>query len=176
MYLQIPQLLQFSRYSRATQILLGCLLAIIVLAVPLVVVSGFYGYLAFDAAVSGPRAAEMEARLEKEFGSIITMPEAKKKSDNSVYKTHHGARGAYYKTHAPWNQIKAFYDAELAKHGWRFVGDEKAIYNLHDYGGTQAFYCKGDLVVDVFYAGEQQAQFGWTYALNVSWGTYHKCK
>jgi len=43
-----------------------------------------------------------------------------------------------------------------------------------DLGGKEAFYRRGDDTVVLQYAG-QEAKYGWTYALDVTWGLDSDC-
>jgi hypothetical protein len=41
-----------------------------------------------------------------------------------------------------------------------------------DLGGREVTYCKGPLAASVQYGGEK-SHYGWTYALDLTWGLHH---
>ena len=109
--------------------------------------------------------------LEKEFKLIMPMPHAISQNYQSIYKDQHALVEGDYLSTASYQQIRQYYIDELAQHGWQFK-QESALRDWgRDLGGKEIFFCKGDYTATVVYSGiGQQANAGWAYALDISWG------
>lgn len=149
---------------------------VLALMVPVLFIGGFFSYLAYEQTVYVPKAAQIMSELENELSKIAPLPSAEVRAHDSGAKAHVVSITTEYRTDLSYQHIRAYYDAELAKHGWRFAVEEGVTHNWQDYGGKQALYCKGGYTADLFYTGRQAEQFGWTYAFSLSWGTYDQCK
>jgi len=110
--------------------------------------------------------------LKSEFEQIHALPESVAGPRQSMDKGRQGQIGTVYDSDQTADAIKAHYEAELSKRGWKFLKIEKVIYNGRDYGGQHVFYCKDIYTADLQFAGEQEQQFGWTYSFSLSWGLY----
>ena len=130
---------------------------------------GFITFMVYDFAVNGPKAKLVQNQLENEFKSIEPLPNARACDYNSSHKTKQALVTSNCKTNLSYPEIRAHYDAELAKHGWIFYEEEEMRDWGRDFGGKAARYCKGEYRADLQYAGEQ-ASYGWDYAFSVSWG------
>jgi hypothetical protein len=106
--------------------------------------------------------------VENELAEIVPPPGATVTQHNSIYKWTYGNVGNYYRANLTYEQIRAYYDVELARHGWKFRKQIPLTSWGKDLGESQTFYCKGDRAVDIYFTGN--AQLGYRYALNVDWG------
>ena len=110
--------------------------------------------------------------LKGEFGQIRPFPGAVAGHQRSMDKGRQGHVGADYTSAESFEAIKAHYNGELTKRGWKLLREEKVLYNNRDYGGLHVFFCKNNYTADLQFAGEQEQQFGWTYSFSLSWGLY----
>jgi hypothetical protein len=170
---KIPFLKALSKRYRLQPLIVG-VLAIGVI-VPLLAIGWLYGYLAYDLVMTEGKASKIQADLENEWKEISSKPGSEAVATDSGHTISVASITSEYRTRAGYKDLRAYYDAELTQHGWRFVKEENLLYDRHDYGGKQAFYCKGKFTADLFYAGQQEQQFGWKYSFSLSWGTYDYC-
>ena len=132
---------------------------------------GFLAFLTGDHFLYWPKAAAIRGELEREFALIKPPPDARYAQYLASNKTHQALVDASYTTRLSYPELRVYYDAELAKHGWRFYNEEGVRELSIDYGGKDASYCKGDYAVSLFYPGGNR--YPYTYALSVSWGLDH---
>ncbi len=125
--------------------------------------------------IGGSAADESLKTLEKEFVLITPLPGASRIRYESSHKGTLGSVSADYSTEKNYAQIRAHYDAELKEHGWRLVGEKRVKIWWKDYGGREAFYCKGPYTATIEYAGQSEEEFRWTFNLNLSWGLGDEC-
>jgi hypothetical protein len=147
--------------------------AILFAVLPVLFAVVFLAYTTYDEIVSEPQSKQFQLDAEKEFRQIQPPPDAVPTSNNpsSTRKTHHGVVGMSYRTNLSYPEIRAYYDAELSKHGWKFQREEKVTVWDKDYGGKQVFYSKGKYTAAIYYPGEDpNADF--KYGLDVSWGLH----
>jgi hypothetical protein len=135
----------------------------------IIFVIGFVTFIVYDFAVNGPKAKLVQSQLENEFKSIAPLPYAKDFGYQATHKTSQALVTSNYKTNLSYIEIRAHYHAELAKHGWIFYEEEQMRDWGRAFGGKSARYCKGEYRADLQYAGKQ-ANYGWDYALSISWG------
>jgi len=110
-------------------------------------------------------------RFGKEFKLITPMPHAISQNYQSIYKDQHALVEGDYLSTASYQQIRQYYIDELAQHGWQFKQESELRDWGRDLGGKEIFFCKGDYTATVVYSGMgQQANAGWAYALDISWG------
>jgi len=116
-----------------------------------------------------PDKSMVKAALYEEFNAIQIMPGAFADEDtNFGEKDISMLIGCVYTTNSSYAEIKDFYDTQLKKLGWQFVGEEKVYDWGHDYGGKELHYKKGNFTATLQYAGEK-ANYGWTYGLDIGW-------
>lgn len=121
-------------------------------------------------------ADESLKSLEKEFTLIAPFPDAYRLRYESSHKVSLGSVGAEYRTDKGYAEIRARYDDELKKNGWTFVDEKPVKIWWQDYGGKEAFYCKGRYTATLQYAGRSEEEFGWTYGFDLSWGLKDECR
>jgi hypothetical protein len=114
--------------------------------------------------------------MEVEFEKVVPPPQSIRTYRGSMHKTVLGVATSYHKVQLSYPEIKAYYNAELARLGWKFVSEGDIRYDGVDYGGKKLNYCKGNYSARVQYAGQQEEQFGWTYAFSLTWGTDAGCR
>lgn len=149
--------------------MLGFILSIIV---PLF----FLLYMNYDERVDGPAAEKIRDEMEAEFQKISPLPRAVQVQHGSMHKARQGLIRMAYKTELSYSEIKAYYDNELGKQGWRFARESHVKYDGQDYGGKELFYCKGNYTTNLYYAGRQEKEFGWTYSFTLAWPPSDECK
>jgi hypothetical protein len=118
-----------------------------------------------------PKAIRIESELKDELNSIQQFPNATLKSSNSSHKDKLAAVWSTYITNYKYEDIRKYYDVELAKHGWQFVKEVNDKDWGKDLGGKSAYYRKGEYVLTLQYAGDK-ANNGWTYGIDLSWGLH----
>ena len=136
----------------------------------------FLLYINHDARESEPVAAQTQYEMEAEFQKIVPLPLSTQVQHGAMHKTHEGIINTAYLTKLSYSEIRAYYDQELGKQGWRFARESEVKYDGQDYGGRERFYCKGNYTADLQYAGRQEKDFGWTYAFTLSWPLSEECK
>ena len=118
----------------------------------------------------GGEGLHTEKELEREFSEMKAPLGATSSQHNSIFKTHHGVVGDYYKSSLTYKEIRAHYDEELQKRGWRFKKEVVLKSWGEDRGEIQAIYCKGDESADIYFTGQEESTLGYRYAFNLSWG------
>lgn len=116
-----------------------------------------------------PKARQVQSDLESEFHAIQPLPQAKSSGYNASHKSSQSLVTSNYQTNLAYSDIRAYYDVELAKHGWTFYEEEQMKDWGRDLGGKSAHYCKAEYRAHLQYAGPQ-ADYGWDFALGLSWG------
>ena len=130
---------------------------------------GFLVFIVVDHFMFWDKATAIRAELVKEFAVIKPPPGARYARYSVSNQTHRALVDAWYTAKLSDPELRSYYDAELAKHGWRFYYEERVTESSIDYGGKDASYCKGDYAVSLFYPGENRYD-DYKYALSVSWG------
>ena len=74
----------------------------------------------------------------------------------------------YYRTDAPYEDVRAFYIKELRDVGWLLKGERSVKDWERDLGGRELRFEMGDYYVTVFYFGERSDTDS-KYAIGVSW-------
>ena len=145
--------------------------AFLIAILPLILIFGFFAYTAYDEMISEPIAKQKLPEVTREYQQIRSLPGAFVTSDDSgiTFDPHHVTVGHLYQTNLTYSEIRAHYDAELARHGWIF----KKESNLNGpdgkyHGGKQVFYSKGEFTAFIHHVGEQ-TKYGYTYYFRVSW-------
>ena len=110
-----------------------------------------------------------QAALENEFESIRILPGSVPAELDRVYKTRRG-RAAFYKIDLPPDQIRSYYDTELERAGWKYIGTKPVEAFQRYTGGTQNLFCKGETATTLFVTGQDEERLGYTYSLSLNWG------
>ena len=120
--------------------------------------------------VSGePNGAAKQAALEQQFDAIPKLPGSVPTQLNQIYKTYRGKIG-FYESELNHDQIQSFYIRELAKLGWKHIGEKKLELFHRFTGGTQDLFCSDRVAATLFITGEDEARLGYTYSLTLNWG------
>ncbi|HEY3026626.1 MAG TPA: hypothetical protein VGJ55_10795 [Pyrinomonadaceae bacterium] len=133
------------------------------------------GCSVLDRATAERQARQKQEAIEKEFHLIQPPSGALPTSANVrfVHKNDRRVVGLSYKTDLSYPAIRRHYDAELARHGWKFQRGINVIYRGEDSGGKEAFYSKGEYTAILQFAGERELnEMGWNYVLDLSWGLH----
>ena len=114
--------------------------------------------------------------VEKLFLEVRPMPNSQPVglSPRPTYRLCHATMGGQYRLQATEQEVRRYYDAELAQHGWVFQKEVSLKDWGRDYGGKQFFYCRGEYTASIETAGQLEAENGWSYDFGVSWGL-HDC-
>ena len=118
---------------------------------------------------SEPDGAAKQAALERQFETIQKMPGSVPAELNQIYKTDRGKIGFYNSEQSP-AQIKSYYDAELARLGWNYIGEKKVEKFGKFSGGSQYLFCNGEVAATLFTTATDEAWLGYTYSLALNWG------
>ncbi|SRR5258706_2985058 len=135
----------------------------------IIIFSIFWGYKFFF-----QLPMEKQAELETEFKAIVPLQGASVVDYHASNKAGQALVSVGYLTDINSADIFKYYDEQLRQHGWQPDGTHGVKDWGRDLGGKSADYCKGDYAAELQYAG-QQANYGWTYGLSMSWGLDH-CK
>jgi hypothetical protein len=146
--------------------------ALIAIALPIPVLL----YLRQQEQAAEITAEQSQAEIEGEFQKIQALPEAVQTSHGSIAKLDGGLVSSTYKAQPAYPEIKAYYDTELARLGWRPLAESNLKYDGRDNGGKYVTYCKDRFGASFQYAGGQEEDFGWTYEVALIWGRTNPCK
>ncbi|HEU4836454.1 MAG TPA: DUF6056 family protein [Pyrinomonadaceae bacterium] len=116
-----------------------------------------------------PDGPAKQAALERQFDAITKLPGSVPTELNQIYKTDRGKIG-FYKTELNPAQIKSYYDDELPKRGWKYIGEKKVEAFQKFSGGSQFLYCNGEVAATLFTTAKDEAWLGYTYSLALNWG------
>lgn len=128
-----------------------------------------------DRIINGKRGEEYHRELVAERAAITPLANSTVVGTTdsfSPWNAHKALVGTQYTTSATFSEIADFYHLELQSKGWYLVEDRSLTEWGKDYGGRHQTYCKGELAASLEYSG--RAHYGWTYALDFSWGL-HAC-
>jgi hypothetical protein len=116
-----------------------------------------------------------QQELEHELSSLTPPSSAVRTAHHSIFKSDHGNLADDYKSGLKYNELRAYYDAELAKRGWLFKKESPLLSWGANHGEIMAFYCKGQTSAELYYTGQEGSRLGYTYSFGLSWGIY-ACK
>jgi len=134
----------------------------------------FVALLSYEFIYQLPKAKEAQAQLEIEFNAIESLFNATSIKHNASHKTSQASVGANYLSDATQAEIFNHYREQLLQYGWQSNGISATTDWGNDLGGESAYYCKGENVAHLQYAG-LQANYGWTYAFDLSWRVGNEC-
>ena len=80
-----------------------------------------------------------------------------------------------YRSNAQYEDVKRFYVERLQQDGWKLDGEKQLKGLGSDFGGYEIRFRKADLAIAIEYAGPR-ANYGWEYAIGVSWSRWVKEK
>ncbi len=118
---------------------------------------------------SEPDGAAKQAALVRQFDAIQKLPGSIPTELNKIYKTDRGKIG-FYNTEQSDAQIKSYYDNELARLGWKYIGEKKVEKFGKFSGGSQYLFCNGEVAATLFTTAADKAWLGYTYSLALNWG------
>ncbi len=116
-----------------------------------------------------PNGEIKQAALVDQFESIHILPGSMPAELNRLYKTRRGKAG-FYKIDMPPDAIKSYYDTELARVGWKYIGSKNVEAFQRYSGGTQNLFCKGETAAILFITAQDEERLGYTYSLALNWG------
>lgn len=116
-----------------------------------------------------PDGEAKQAALVRQFDTIPKLPGSVPTQLDQIYKTLRGKIG-FYKTDQSPDQIKSHYENELARLGWKHVGERKIETPQVVDAGTQNLFCNGEVAASLFITGGDEARLGYTYSLALNWG------
>jgi len=129
-----------------------------------VAISFFSSYLQDDE----PRAAQNQNALAQEFNNITPLSSTVFCDYRAGHKGQSAGVGGHFSTIQSFEQVRAHFDRELQRNGWKFYKEERVLDWGRDFGGKSLHYCKGEYTASLQYAGEN-AGYGWDYALDLDW-------
>ena len=116
-----------------------------------------------------PDGAAKQAALVRQFDAIQKLPGSMPTELNQIYKTERGKIG-FYNSEQSDDQIKLYYDKELARLGWKYIGEKKVEKFGKFSGGSQFLFCNGEVAATLFTTATDKAWLGYTYSLALNWG------
>lgn len=116
-----------------------------------------------------PNGNIKQAALEDQFDSIHILPGSIPAELNAIYKTQRGKAG-FYLIDLPPDQIRSYYETELARLGWKYIGTKDVEAFQRYSGGTQNLFCNGETAAVLFITAADQQRLGYTYSLALNWG------
>jgi hypothetical protein len=133
---------------------------ILITLIAFMLFASFFGYLEYQ---------EYQGRqhypiVKSEFNQIQPLPNAVPTSDNQgTVAANAASLGMLYQTNMSYNEVKEYYDVELARNGFKPQKESEA------YGQKRAFYSKGELTAYIDYAGVTNPEY--TYYFCVYWNS-----
>ena len=121
------------------------------------------------------RSWRTQADVERQFSEIKPLPDAVEVQHNNIRRDIRGGVSGYYKTDLSYQDIRAYYDGELSKRGWKFQKETGIKVWGEDLGGLQTLYCKGNVAATLDYRGREESRVGYRYAFGLYWGN-DECK
>lgn len=116
-----------------------------------------------------PDGSTKQAALERQFDAIQKLPGSVPAELNQIYKTDRGKIG-FYKSERSADQIKSYYDTELGRLGWKYIGEKKVEAFQKYSGGSLYLFCNGEVAATLFTTVKDEAWLGYTYSLALNWG------
>jgi len=127
-----------------------------------------------DFKINGRKAQLIMADLEKEIGLIQPPPGAVVMGHDARSKPRQALVSRDYSADSSYQSLRAHYDAELSRLGWKFQREDHLKEWEVDRGGMAALYCKESYTASLYYAGEHP-QGRRDYTISLSWGL-HSCQ
>lgn len=116
-----------------------------------------------------PNGAAKQAELERQFDGIPKLPGSVPTELNKIYTSDRGKIG-FYKVSSTPDEIKSYYETELEKLGWKYIGTKKVEAYQRFTGGTQNLFCNGEVAATLFVTAQDEQRLGYTYSLALNWG------
>ena len=116
-----------------------------------------------------PDGEAKQTALERRFDAIPKLAGSVPTQLNQIYKTDRGKIG-FYRFELNRDQIKSYYLNELARLGWKHIGEKKVEAFQRFSGGTQDLFCDGEVAATLFVTGQDEARLGYTYSIALNWG------
>jgi hypothetical protein len=142
-------------------------LTIIILVI---VIGGFVTYSIYRDEVAEPIAKQKVPEVKNEFRQIPALAGAiATTNDGFTFDPQHLTEGRLYRTNLPYTEIRAHYDAELSKLGWKL--DRESDVNGIDgasHGGKQVLYSKAEFKARLYHKGTE-TQYGYNFYFCVTW-------
>jgi hypothetical protein len=135
----------------------------ILLVVVLVIVVTHY------ARIAEHNSAAVQTTLETQLRLLPTLPGAQIRSQHASHKLDSVLVENTYSLLLPYSAIRDFYAAELGKRGWEIAREHRIKDYGRDLGGREIDFCNGLYGASLMFAGAHP-DYGWTYALSLSWG------
>ena len=116
-----------------------------------------------------------KTELENELAQISAPSGATFIRHSVIMKGSHGTISNLYESELPYDLVRAHYDNELSKHGWKFQSVRRLTTWGKDLGQTETVYCRGNQKADIFWTGDDRTRENIRYALGFSWG-HGRCR
>src|SRR5882672_8639075 len=128
--------------------------SIFLLAILFVCAVTFFVYRTYEAKEA--EAQGIQRTLEEELRTINPPSSAVRVQHHSIQKSLHGGVSDYYQSDLQYSEIRAYYDGELSRHGWKFQKESKLTSWGEERGELMAFYCKGPISAEIYYTGQEE--------------------
>ncbi len=121
-------------------------------------------------------AKEDAAKLEEVQSVWARLPSYPGMQETNSQTTSGGGKAMVskeFRSDARYDEVKRFYVERLERDGWK-IDSEKQLKDWgRDFGGYEVRFRKSDLSIAIEYAGAK-ADYGWQYAIAVSWSRWVK--
>jgi hypothetical protein len=121
-------------------------------------------------------AKEDAAKLEEVKSVLARLPSYPGMQETNSSTTSGGGKAMIskkFRSDARYEEVKRFYVKHLEQDGWKIYGEKQLTDLGSDFGGYEIRFRKSDLSIAIEYAGEK-TDYGWQYAIAVSWSRWVK--
>jgi len=118
---------------------------------------------------SDPNADSHQSQIESAADAIKPIHDSSPASLDAIY---HAGRGVvhFYTTTASYEEVRAHYESELVRNGWRLFGDRKLEIFQKYPGAMHVLYCKDGYAANLFYTASEAPRLGYNYSIAFNWG------
>jgi hypothetical protein len=127
------------------------------------------GVIGVVAPSCGERARVAQADLRSEWSQIQIPPGGTITSQRDLPRVTRGLLGASFTSDSALDEIRRFYEPELASHGWQFRGERIVKNRSKALGEHEFIFCKGARSAHLYFPGPKSGDKT-TYALELVWG------
>ena len=165
----LAQSREFMRRNEIVVVLILTAVAMII-TLPVLVIGGFVVNSIYRDEVAAPIAQQKVPEVKNEFRKIPVLPGAiATTNDGFTFDPQHLTEGRLYRTNLSYSEIRAHYDTELSKLGWK-VDRESDVNGVDgkNHGGKHMVYSKDAFKARLYHVGTE-TQYGYNYNFSVTW-------
>lgn len=129
--------------------------------------------LLFSGCWSAKEDAAKLAEIQSVWARLPSYPGMQETSSSSTSGGGKALVSKKYLSDVPYEDVRRFYVEHLERDGWTIAGEKQLKDWGSDFGGYEIRFRKADLSIAIEYAGPR-ADYGWQYAIGVSWSRWVK--